>query len=151
MPDVSIEELAENFMLFEDWEERYRYLIDLGRKLPPMDEALKTEANLVRGCTSQVWMVLGLDDKNAVHIIVDSDAHIVRGLIAVLLAAYQDKKPEEIAALDIKSYFEKIGLDQHLSPNRRNGFFAMVERIYSFVSTASSSSEDSAGAGSSPV
>ncbi|MDH5722072.1 MAG: SufE family protein [Alphaproteobacteria bacterium] len=139
MQSTSIQELTENFALFSDWEERYRYLIDLGRNLPHMDESFKTDEYLVRGCTSQVWMVLSVDEEGCVHIAADSDAHIVRGLIAVLLAAYQDKKPEDIIALDIKSYFKEIGLDQHLSPNRRNGFFAMVERINHFAAGVSSS------------
>tara|TARA_B100001989_G_C24544155_1_gene469583 strand:+ start:2788 stop:3213 length:426 start_codon:yes stop_codon:yes gene_type:complete len=137
MSDETIQELSENFALFDDWEERYRYLIDLGRNLPHMSEDQMQDVNIVRGCTSRVWMVLGVDDNGCVQILADSDAHIVRGLIAVLLAAYQNKKPEEITVLDIKSYFRKIGLDQHLSPNRRNGFFAMVERIHSFASSAS--------------
>ncbi len=127
----STEELVEDFALFDDWEDRYRYLIDLGRKLEPMDEALKTEATLVRGCTSRVWMVGEVRD-GKLFIIADSDAHIVRGLIALLLRVYNGKTPEEIAATDIETTFKEIGLDQHLSPNRRNGFFAMVERVKSF-------------------
>ena len=138
MQNTSIQELTENFALFDDWEERYRYLIDLGRSLPHMDGAFKADKYLVRGCTSQVWMVLSMNEKGCIHVVADSDAHIVRGLIAVLLSAYQDKKPENITAIDIKSYFKEIGLDQHLSPNRRNGFFAMVERIHSFAAGVSS-------------
>lgn len=123
-----IEDLVENFSLFEDWEERYRYLIDLGRELPPMDEALKTDETLVRGCTSRVWMVIGTDG-GRLHFVADSDAHIVRGLVALLMAAYQDVPLSEIASVDIDGLFERIGLSQNLSPNRRNGFFAMVEKI----------------------
>lgn len=124
----SIGELVENFAVFDDWEERYRYLIDLGRKLPAMDNALKTDDNLVRGCTSRVWMIAKTDG-GVFTFEADSDAHIVRGLIALLVAAYQGKKISEIAAVDIEETFRTIGLDQNLSPNRRNGFFAMVERI----------------------
>lgn len=124
----NMSELVENFALFEDWEERYRYLIDLGRTLPPMDESLKTDENLVRGCTSRVWMQAHVEG-GVFHFTADSDAHIVRGLIALLFAAYQDKKVEEVRAFDIEGAFKTIGLDQHLSPNRRSGFFAMVERI----------------------
>ncbi len=120
--------MVENFSLFSDWEERYRYLIDLGRKLPSMDNALKTDKNLVQGCTSRVWMVAGVKD-GVFHFEADSDAHIVRGLIALLMVAYQDKPVVELAGIDIESAFKKIGLDQNLSPNRRNGFFAMVERV----------------------
>ncbi|HRQ59988.1 MAG TPA: SufE family protein [Alphaproteobacteria bacterium] len=128
----TIEELSENFALFEDWEERYRYLIDLGRTLPPMDASLRTPETLVKGCTSQVWMVLEVQD-GRLHIQADSDAHIVRGLIALLLAAYQGKPLEEAKALDIEAQFKAIGLEQNLSPNRRNGFFAMVERIQKVI------------------
>jgi len=123
-----LNELVENFALFDDWEERYRYLIDLGRALPKMDDSLKTEANLVRGCTSQVWLDANIEN-NTLHFIADSDAHIVRGLIGILTAAYQDKTLEEVKATDIEAAMTQIGLDQNLSPNRRNGFFSMVERI----------------------
>lgn len=129
----SLQDIVENFALFDDWEERYRYLIDLGKQLPPMDDSLKTDENFVRGCTSQVWMVAE-DRAGVYHFTADSDAHIVRGLIAVLLSAYQGKSAEEIAAIDIDAAFQEIGLDQHLSPNRRNGFFAMVEKIKALAS-----------------
>lgn len=133
----TLEELIENFALFDDWEERYRYLIDLGRNLPKMDDALKTDENLVRGCTSRVWMQADTSE-DKLHFIADSDAHIVRGLIGVLMAAYQDKPLNEIAEIDIEGSFAKIGLDQNLSPNRRNGFFSMVEKIHFLASSSSS-------------
>lgn len=123
-----INDLVEDFSLFDDWEDRYRYLIDLGRELPKMDEALKTDERLVRGCTSRVWLEAEFRN-DRLEFVADSDAHIVRGLIALLYAAYLNKTREEIAATDIEKFFHEIGLDQHLSPNRRNGFFAMVERI----------------------
>lgn len=126
----SIEEAVENFGLFGDWEERYRYLIDLGRAIPNLDEEYKTEENLVRGCTSRVWLVSEMEG-DIFTFKADSDAHIVRGLIGLLMAAYQGKTKDEIAAIDIEEKFKEIGLDQHLSPNRRSGFFAMVERIKS--------------------
>ena len=129
---LSIEELAENFSLFSDWEERYRYLIDLGRTLPHMDEALKIEQNLVRGCTSRVWLVPEIKD-GKLFFQADSDAHIVRGLVALLYAAYQGKYLTDIRTIDIENFFKTIGLDQNLSPNRRNGFYAMVERIKSLA------------------
>jgi cysteine desulfuration protein SufE len=125
---MSIEELAENFALFSDWEERYRYLIDLGRALPHMDESLKQDINLVRGCTSRVWLVPEIRD-GKIFFQADSDAHIVRGLVALLYAAYQGKYLTDIHTIDIEKFFKTIGLDQNLSPNRRNGFYAMVERI----------------------
>ncbi|MCK6418926.1 MAG: SufE family protein [Alphaproteobacteria bacterium] len=121
-------ELSENFGLLGDWEERYRYLIDLGRALPVMPDSLKTDENFVRGCTSRVWMAGGIRN-GRLYFQADSDAHIVRGLIALLKVAYEGQKVEEIAGIDIAGFFSSIGLDQHLSPNRRNGFFAMVERL----------------------
>ncbi len=130
-----INELIDNFAFFDDWEERYRYLIDLGRGLPKMDEALKTDENLVRGCTSRVWMQADISG-GKLHFVADSDAHIVRGLIGVLMAAYQDKPLKDIANIDIEGSFKAIGLDQNLSPNRRNGFFSMVERIRGLVAQA---------------
>ncbi len=124
----SLSELVDNFSLFDDWEERYRYLIDLGRGLPKMDDALKTDDNLVRGCTSKVWLDAHIVD-GRLHFLADSDAHIVRGLIAVLSAAYQGQNVADIPAIDINGAFAQMGLDQNLSPNRRNGFFSMVERV----------------------
>ena len=131
MTKETLEELIENFALFDDWEERYRYLIDLGRTLPAMDEALKTDETLVRGCTSRVWIKEDIKD-GILHFTADSDAHIVRGLIAILDRAYQGIAVKDIAGVDIEGAFETIGLSQNLSPNRRSGFFAMVERIKSF-------------------
>lgn len=124
--------MKENFELFDDWEERYRYLIDLGRKLPSMDESLKREEYIVRGCTSQVWMVPDIQDGH-LYFRADSDAHIVRGLIAILMAAYEGQALAKIPGIDIEAFFKEIGLDQHLSPNRRNGFFSMVEKIHSLA------------------
>ena len=124
----ALEELAESFSLFDTWEDRYRYLIDFGGRLPPMDNTLKTDNNLVKGCTSRVWMAGGVKD-GVFHFEADSDAQIVRGLVYLLFMAYQDKPVSEVRTLDIRKFFERLGLEQHLSPNRRNGFFAMVERI----------------------
>lgn len=129
----NLDEMVENFSLFSDWEERYRYLIDLGRTLPEMDNTLKTDENLVQGCTSRVWMVAEVKG-GKFHFTADSDAHIVRGLIALLVVAYQHKPVAELTSIDVEGAFKKIGLDQNLSPNRRNGFFAMVERIKNLAS-----------------
>ena len=126
--ELTLEELIENFALFDDWEERYRYLIDLGRGLPKMDESLKREENIVRGCTSRVWMSADVSG-DVLNFIADSDAHIVRGLIGILMAAYEGKALSDIEKIDIDDAFAQIGLDQNLSPNRRNGFFSMVEKI----------------------
>jgi cysteine desulfuration protein SufE len=130
---MNIEELANNFGVLDEWEDKYRYLIDLGAALPPMDEALKTEATKVRGCMSQVWMILGLDAQGRLTLLADSDAQIVKGLIAVLGALFAGKTKEEAAGVDVEAAFARLGLDRHLSPNRRNGFFSMVERVREFI------------------
>lgn len=129
MPAKNLDELAEGFALFDNWEDKYRYLIDLGQRLDPMDDSLKTEDTRVRGCTSQVWMIATQGDDGRYRFTADSDAMIVRGLVYVLMIAYQDKTAAEIAAVDIEDAFEKLGLAGHLSPSRRNGFFSMVQRI----------------------
>ncbi len=124
-----MQEMIEDFALFDDWEERYAYLIDLGKRLPPLPEAAKVPENKVHGCASQVWFVAEPADDKRLHLAADSDAHIVRGLIALLLRIYSGKTPAEITAIDVQSFFATLGLKQHLSPNRSNGFFAMVRRI----------------------
>lgn len=135
MTQHSIQDLSENFSLFDNWEDRYRYLIDLGKELPPMPEELKTDERLVKGCTSRVWMEPKIED-GRFYFVADSDAHIVRGLIALLVAAYNGQELSKIGEIDIDATFKEIGLDQHLSPNRRNGFFSMVDRIRSLSSRA---------------
>ncbi|MCI0750121.1 MAG: SufE family protein [Nevskiales bacterium] len=132
---MDIEELIENFQALGPWEERYRYLIELGRKLPPFPEAEKTEANKVRGCMSQVWLISGLNPGPPVTLEFrgDSDAHIVKGLIALLFKLYSGHTPREVVALDVKSVFERLGLENHITMNRRNGFYSMVERIRSLA------------------
>lgn len=130
---LTTDDMIENFALFDDWEERYRYLIDLGRDLPHMEDTLKTDEHIVRGCTSRVWLI-PQDNNGTLTFQADSDAHIVRGLIALLMSAYQGKTYAEIRAVNINDFFESLGLDQHLSANRRSGFFAMVERIQSLAS-----------------
>jgi cysteine desulfuration protein SufE len=99
-----------------------------------MDESLKTEAAKVRGCMSQVWMVLGWDGEGKLTLAADSDAQIVKGLIAVLEAMFVGKTAAEAAALDVEKTFQRLGMDQHISPNRRNGFFSMVEAVRAFTS-----------------
>ena len=125
---MNIEELAETFEFLGDWEERYKYLIDLGRKLPAMPEADKTEASKVRGCMSQVWMT-GAVQNGVLHFDGDSDSHLVKGLIAILFVLVNDKTPKEILAADIAKVFTELGLESNITVNRRNGFFSMVERI----------------------
>ncbi len=128
---MDTEELIETFEFLGDWEERYRYLIELGRKLPAMPEAEHTEANKVRGCMSQVWLAHDLSDgpEPRMDLRGDSDAHIVKGLIALLFQLVSGKSPQQILDTDISGIFERLGLDSHISMNRRNGFYAMVERI----------------------
>jgi cysteine desulfuration protein SufE len=128
MVDITASELQKNFALFDNWEDRYSYLIDLGRNLPHMDESLKTEENRVHGCVSKVWLVSGFND-GRLDFIADSDTQLVRGLIAVLMMAYKGKTPVEVGEVDVEGLFRRLGLEQHLSPNRRSGFFSMVEAI----------------------
>lgn len=128
LENLTLDDLIDNFALFDDWESRYTYVLDLAKQLPPFPEEAKTDKNKVEGCVSQVWMIPS-HDGGKFSFIGDSDAHIVRGLIAILMIAYNDKTPQEVAAVDIEGSFEKLGLGSHLSPNRRNGFFAMVGRI----------------------
>lgn len=125
---VSLDDILETFDFLDDWEERFEYLISLGKALPGLPDGDKVAANKVEGCTSQVWLVSRMEQDHLVFD-ADSDAHIVRGLIAVLLAAYSGKTPEAVLATDIDASFEQMGLNRHLSPNRRNGFTAMVGRI----------------------
>lgn len=129
---MTVDELVENFSLLDDWEDRYAYVIDLGKKLEPMPEAEKTEDTKVRGCMSQVWLVhepVARDGETRLHFRADSDAFIVKGLIAVLLELYNNRRPAEILETDAVDTLARLGLSNHLSPNRRNGFVAMVERI----------------------
>ncbi len=136
---MDIEELVDNLELLEDWEERYRYLIELGRKLPPLPDDQHTEQNKVRGCMSQVWMFPQVDDRTSpptLHFLADSDAHIVKGLIAVLVVVYSGKTAQEILDIDIHAVFTRLGLEKHITPNRRNGFFSMVGRIQDLARTS---------------
>ena len=129
----TIDDILSDFELFEDWDERYRYLIDLGRRLEPLPEAAKTEANKVRGCASQVWLetrkIVGNDGKERLTFKGDSDAHIVKGLVALILALFDRKTPDEILATNAQDVFDRLELAQHLSMQRANGVRAMVERI----------------------
>lgn len=128
---MDIDELADTFEMLGDWEERYRYLIELGRKLPPMPEEEHDEAHRVRGCMSQVWLAHTLtgDAPPRLEFRGDSDAHIVRGLIALLLGLTSGRTAQEILDLNLADAFARLGLEQHISMNRRNGFYSMVERI----------------------
>ena len=133
---MSLETLLDDFALFDDWEERYRYIIELGNALAPLSDAEHSDANKVPGCVSQVWLVTeGTSDK--MHFRGDSDAHIVRGLVAILLDLYNDKTAAEINAFDAEAAFNALGLGEHLTPQRSNGFYSMVARIRNDAAAAS--------------
>jgi cysteine desulfuration protein SufE len=129
---MSIDEIIENFELMEEWDDRYRYLIELGRALPALPEDARGDANKVQGCASQVWLATSIKPDGGAPILTfagDSDAHIVRGLIAILFALYSGKSAAEILRTDANAVFQKLGLRDHLTPQRSNGFRSMVERI----------------------
>src|ERR1700760_2010542 len=130
---MAIEEIRENFELLEDWDDRYRYVIELGRTLKPMPEAEHSAANKVQGCASQVWLSWQVDRAQTDELLLkyrgDSDAHIVRGLIAILLTLYSGRTPQQILATDAAAVFDEFGFRDHLTPQRSNGLRAMVERI----------------------
>ena len=126
---TGMDELVENFELLGDWESRFAYLIDLGKALPPMDEADKCEDNRVHGCQAQVWMKFEPETESKITISADSDAFIVKGLIAVLLLIYSGKPANEILNTDGSAVLSKLQLAEHLSPTRKNGLFHMVQRI----------------------
>jgi cysteine desulfuration protein SufE len=144
---MTIEKLITNFELLGDWEERYGYLIELGKKLPGLAETEKTEDRRVHGCQAMVWMIMEPDPEHsgALRFRADSDAFIVRGLIAVLQLIFNGHTPEEIARTDAKSILRQLGLDSHLSPTRKNGLFAMVERIRALASSVGQARAISAG------
>lgn len=123
-------DILETFDLLDDWEDRYRYLIDLGKQLPPLPDSARTVANKVPGCVSQVWLETSLVD-GRMQFIGDSDAHIVKGLVALLIALHSDRPPAEILATDTLAAFRKLGLDAHLTPQRSNGLRSMVDRMRS--------------------
>ncbi len=125
-------DLVETLEFLDDWEDRYRFIIDLGKNLEPLPEDAYNEANKVKGCMSQVWLThepRDIDGQRVIHYAADSDAHIVKGLIAVLMVLYSDKTPADILAVDVDEAFKQLQLEEHLSANRRNGFFSMIDRI----------------------
>lgn len=125
---MSLESLLDDFALFDDWEERYRYIIELGNGLAPLTDDEHSEANKVPGCVSQVWLVTEYE-ADRLRFRGDSDAHIVRGLVAILLDLFNDKTPGEISGFDAEAAFNQLGLGEHLTPQRSNGFYSMVQRI----------------------
>ncbi len=125
---MQLDEIRESFAFFDSWEDKYRLVIDIGRTLPELPREERTPEHIVRGCQSQVWLVTEMRD-GRLHLRIDSDAHIVRGLIGIVLAAYQDRPPREVSAFDIEALFDELDLLRHLSPTRGNGLRAMVARI----------------------
>jgi cysteine desulfuration protein SufE len=130
---MTIDEIRDNFALLDDWDDRYRYVIELGRTLEPMSAAEHSAENKVQGCASQVWLSKRVDRKGGhepvLNYLGDSDAHIVRGLIAILLTLYSGHTPQQILATDAIALFDGFGFREHLTPQRSNGLRSMVERI----------------------
>ena len=142
---TTIDQIIDNFSLLEEWDDRYRYLIELGRGLGPLSERDRSDANKVQGCASQVWLVTAVRcDGGGGPVLTfsgDSDAHIVRGLIAVLFAMFSGKHARDILSTDAIATFERLGLREHLTPQRSNGFRSMVERIRRDAGAAMASSQ----------
>lgn len=126
--DVTSDDILETLAFFDSWEDRYKYIIDLGRELPPLEDQHRTDENIVRGCQSQVWLT-SREEGGRLYFDADSDAFIVKGLLAVVLAAYNGKAPRDILDFDIEDYFTRLNLLKHLSVTRGNGLRAMVKRI----------------------
>ncbi|GAA6129932.1 SufE family protein [Halopseudomonas sabulinigri] len=133
--DITSDDIVDTLSFFDNWEDRYKYIIDLGKELPELDAALRSEEHLVRGCQSQVWLVSEARD-GKLFFAADSDAFIVKGLLAVVLAAYNGKTPEQISAFDVEAYFAQLNLLKHLSVTRGNGLRAMVKRIQATAAAA---------------
>jgi len=137
---ATLKDIRDDFSVLDEWEDRYRYVIELGRTLAPLPEDLRTDANKVRGCASQVWLATSVESANGgaprLTFVADSDAHIVRGLIAILFAIYDGKRADEILATDADSVFTELGLKEHLTPQRSNGLVSMVARIRTDAATA---------------
>ena len=139
-PAAKIATIVDDFSVLDDWDDRYRYVIDLGRRLTPLDERDRNQRNKVQGCASQVWLATTVHPDGAdgpvITFVGDSDAHIVKGLIAILFATYSGRNAKEILATDAVDLFNRLGLREHLTPQRSNGFRSMVERIKTDARTA---------------
>ncbi|MFQ3235799.1 MAG: cysteine desulfuration protein SufE [Paraglaciecola sp.] len=130
----SSKEIVEDMAFFDDWEQRYQYIIDLGKSIPPIDESLKTEQNLVRGCQSSVWL-MSTERDGKLQFQADSDAVIVNGLLALVIAVFNDKTMEQILNFDISGYFQELDLERHITPTRGNGLHAIVAKIQALAKT----------------
>lgn len=135
---TSIDTIREDFAFLDDWQERYRYIIELGNDLPPFPEEARDEAHKVRGCVSQVWLhtEIGEGRDPVITFRGDSDAHIVRGLVAIMMALFSGRRASEILSIDAEETMRALGLDEHLTPQRANGLRAMVRRIRQEAETA---------------
>lgn len=130
---TTIDAIYDDFAFLDDWEDRYRYIIDLGEGMPPFPESARNAAHKVRGCVSQVWLkttVSGSKDDPTLALQGDSDSHIVKGLVAIVIALFSDRTAGEILRTDAEAVFSRLGLDEHLTPQRANGLRSMVKRIY---------------------
>ena len=140
---TKISDISADFALLDDWEDRYRYLIELGRTLAPLPDAMRTDANKVRGCASQVWLSTQIKPDGGAPqftFLADSDAHIVRGLIAILVAIYNGRSVDEVLAIQPNPVFDDLGLKEHLTPQRSNGLASMVARIRADAAAANTES-----------
>lgn len=137
-PQQAADTLADAFAMLGDWELRYSFVIDLGKKLPRLDPASKTEQSRVHGCQATVWLVprVETNGQTVIHFDAESDAAIVTGLIAILKRLYDGRTPQQIAGFDIEGFLQRVGLEEHLSPTRRNGLHHMVQRIRSIADAA---------------
>ena len=128
--DITVDDIRDGFEFLDDWEERYAYIIDLGKKLPAFPDEEKKEENYVHGCQSQVWLIHHRDPETGkLYLLIDSDAMIVRGLAAIIMAAYNARKPGELLQVDIEKIFDELDLMRHISPTRGNGLRSMVGKI----------------------
>ncbi len=134
--DTTLDDVREAFALFDSWEDRFAYVIELGRKLPPLPPEAYTDAFRVKGCTSKVWLVPERDADGRLIFRGDSDAHLVKGLVALMLLIFSGRRPDEILATDAKAILAEFDLEQHLSPMRANGLNAMLRRIQELAEAA---------------
>ena len=132
---MDVQALKDTFEFFDDWEDKYRFVIDLGKDLPSLSESERIDENIIRGCQSQVWLVHEIK-QNTLHFAMDSDAHIVRGLISIVLIALNNRSANDILATDIEALFEELQLLSHLSATRGNGLRAMIQRIQQIAAAA---------------
>lgn len=129
----TIDEIEETFSLMDDWQDRYQYIIELGDALPEMAEADHNDATFVEGCVSRVWIKADMTDQGTLSFSADSDAHLVKGLIVIILSIFKDKTAAEILNVPVETIFQKLDLESHITPNRRGGLHAMVQRVRGYA------------------